>query len=223
MIDAIDVERLLAWLRREGAEPAVLAFVATELEGHCLDHPPSAGPGIPLELSWDERALVLGGMLALACEPRVDERALDRLAAVGRALGYDDDAQAALVRDRLGITERRLRAYAVLGLPLEATRDEVKATHRAIAKAYHPDRLSAADPEARRAAEKLLGKLNHARSVLVSRDEVVLDRPDDIPLDEPVDRPDDVVLDDPSFDREDDEPTEIELDDSLTDQLEECA
>ena len=78
---------------------------------------------------------------------------------------------AGLVVEIFAFPAERLKAYATLGLPLSASIEDVKSTHRVVAKALHPDRLQAADTEARRAAEHLLGRINHARSVLVRADE----------------------------------------------------
>src|SRR5687768_5349667 len=97
----------------------------------------------------EQRRLQLEELLLQCCEPRVDEERLENLAGVADGLGFDEDELALLIRERLGITERRLRAHAVLRLSLAATPDEVKATHRKMAKALHPDRLSKVDPEAR--------------------------------------------------------------------------
>ena len=50
-------------------------------------------------------------------------------------------------------------AYAVLGLPPEATVDEVKKTYRTLARQYHPDshsHLADDDPMKKKASERFL-------------------------------------------------------------------
>ena len=202
MIDPIDLQGLYGWLRARGADASLVSYLSTELTGPDL--------GVPENLTWEECELVVEGLLVQACEPRVDERRLDRASTIATRFGIDEEAVAALIHDRLGTTEPRLRAFGVLGLPLASTPAEIKATHRTIAKALHPDRLSMADPEARRAAERLMARLNQARTVLQAKPVVV---------ELEIEDPDDVGLDEPSFD-EDDMPTETEVD--LSDLLEEC-
>lgn len=218
MIDPIDLEALLGWLRVRGARRLLLSYLAANL-GDAAPAPP------PRTLRRADRELAVEGLLHQCCDPRVDPRRLDGLAQVARHLGLDDAELRALISDRLGITERRLRAYAVLGLRLDATPDELKVAHRQVAKALHPDRLARADAEARAEAGRVLAKLNAARTLLLSpRDEVALDRPDDVGLGEPELDPSaegegEIELDDP-IETEIDLGEPIEVD--LTDLLEEC-
>ena len=156
MVDSVDRQRLFDWLRGRGADDTFLSYLTAELSGsRAPGESPSSTAG--LAFGRPERELVVEGLLFLACEPRVDERRLDLLVSVATQLGIDEDALAGLVQARLGVTERRLRAYAVLKLSLDATQVEIKATQRRIAKVLHPDRLTGETPEARQRAEKLLG------------------------------------------------------------------
>jgi hypothetical protein len=103
-------------------------------------------------------------------------------------MGYDDASFDALLSHALRITERRLRAYAVLGLGLDATASEIKQAHRHLAKTFHPDRLWSEDSIAERArATRTLARLNEARALLLRPfEEVILGGEDDVPLDEPL-------------------------------------
>jgi hypothetical protein len=202
-----DRERLSRWLLDAGGTQA-LARAAQSLEWTEATWAP---------LAYDDRRLLLEGLLHMVCDPRADEAALELVERVGGDAGFTSDQVEGLVGEVLGITAVRLRAHAVLGLPLHATPDEIKQTHRTIAKALHPDRLRGVDEEARKAAEHLLGRINHARAALLSAEEVVTSGPDDVRLEPEGRSPDDVVLEDAESD---DVPIEPTTDLDLTDLLE---
>ncbi len=173
MLEAIDLPRLLAWLEERTADPAVLRS-ARELS--------SAEPDLDLQ----QCGLLLGGLLAQACDPRVESSRLDALEEVGSRLGFDDEEIGAFLRDTLRITMRRLRGYATLNLPLGASPSEIKATHRSLVKVFHPDRHPLADSATRDSAGRMLARLNEARAVLLRPvEDEVLEGDDDVWLDEP--------------------------------------
>ncbi|QKW40752.1 DnaJ domain-containing protein [Actinomadura sp. NAK00032] len=58
-------------------------------------------------------------------------------------------------------------AYEVLGVPPDASPDQVQRAWRRLAGAHHPDRV--ADPPAKAAAEERLRLVNAARDVLLNR------------------------------------------------------
>lgn len=199
MLDEADHQRLSAWLAEAGAHPALRHWVDHELQGPDL--------GAPEDLAWEDCELVLDGVLDLASgSGPVREARVDAFFAIARRLGFEQDLVASLLHDRLRITERRLRAHAVLEVPLDATASEVKQAHRRLLKRFHPDRVA---PEDEPEAQRVTSALNDARSVLLRADEEVV-----------LDGADDVFLDDPSWDVED-APTEIAWEeDGLTDLLE---
>jgi molecular chaperone DnaJ len=57
--------------------------------------------------------------------------------------------------------------YDILGIPMDASPDEIKAAHRALAKAWHPD-LVASDPRQRAKAEEKLKLINAAYAAIQS-------------------------------------------------------
>ena len=62
-------------------------------------------------------------------------------------------------------TEEVRRAFATLGLPLSATNDEVKARFRALAREWHPDRLTTNAPKVAEASSRM-SQINVAYSVI---------------------------------------------------------
>jgi hypothetical protein len=193
----LDRERLSRWLLDAGGSRDLARAVRTS------DWSADDWEG----LIYDDRRLLVEALLQVFCCPRADEATLDLVERIGRDVGFTSDQIEGLVPEVLGISAVRLRAHAVLGLPLHASADEIKATHRTIAKALHPDRLRGADDEARRAAEHLLGRINHARATLLAPGGIVRSGPDDVPLEAalepPLHRggrsPDDVILEDALF------------------------
>ena len=180
----LDRERLSRWLLDAGGSRALARAVRTS------DWSADAW----VTLGYDDRRLLLEGLLQQVFDPRADSAALALVERVGQDAGFTSDQVEGLVGEVLGITAVRLRAHAVLGLPLNASAEEIRTTHRAIAKALHPDRLRGADDEARRAAEQLLGRINHARATLLSPGGIVTSGPDDVRLEPEGRSPDDVVL-----------------------------
>jgi hypothetical protein len=206
-MNSLDRERLAAWSAERGGSPSLAHVVRTS----------DWGASAWSALEYDDRRLLVEGLLQLVCDPRANEAALDLVERVSSDVGFTSDELDGLVREGLGITAARLRAHAVLGLPLHATPADVKATHRVVAKALHPDRLQAVDEGARRAAEHLLGRINHARVTLLSAGEIVTNGPDDVGLEPEGRAPDDLDLEEPQFDDVIADPT-TDLD--LTDLLE---
>src|SRR5438874_1464263 len=56
--------------------------------------------------------------------------------------------------------------YDLLGVPPEATPEEIRAAYRTLVQLFHPDRLAHLKPESRLFAEERLKTLNHAYEVL---------------------------------------------------------
>jgi DnaJ-domain-containing protein 1 len=192
-VDRWNTQGLLQWLAFQGADPLIVQVSAglDQLRAERL------GP--------EGTYLVLCGLLAQATEPYVAEDRLDALKALAWQLGYDDATYASLLSYVLGITERRLRAYAVLGLGLDATPADMKQAHRQLAKTFHPDRLLLSEQAS---ATRMLARLNEARALLLRPfDEVVLSGEDDLPLDEPLDEREDAETED--YTTMDDEFTEL--------------
>jgi curved DNA-binding protein CbpA len=57
--------------------------------------------------------------------------------------------------------------YEILGVPADASLEEIKAAHKALAKVWHPDRFSG-DPMLRAKAEDKLKSINAAYASLQS-------------------------------------------------------
>jgi DnaJ-domain-containing protein 1 len=215
-MSTLDRERLARWLRGEGGSDALVRAVAS------WPWTAETWQG----LGYDDRRMLVEGLLLLVCDPRADEAALDLVERVGGDVGFTSSELEGLVGEVLGITAARLRAHAVLGLPLHATPEDIKQTHRMVAKALHPDRLQGADEEARKAAEHLLGRINQARAALLSAREIVTSGPDDVRLEPvaaslppegpPARAADDLTLDEPQFDEASGDPsTDLDLSDLL--------
>lgn len=175
-----DPERLRAWLAERPHAGETLPLVAVAIGTESAAH---------TEIAAAE--LVLAGLILQVTEPRVDRVRLDAFVDAAARLGLDEASLRGLVEDLLGITERRLRAYAVLGLSLTARASEVKTAHRALAKRLHPDRLVHADDEARLLASRQLAEVNAARGLLLGDEGVVVEGTDDLTLDEPWFEPED--------------------------------
>jgi DnaJ-domain-containing protein 1 len=192
-VERWNTEMLLEWLARHGAEP-LLEQLQVGLD--------QLTPG---QLGPEGTYLVLCGLLQQATEPTVTDDKLDALKEMSFQLGYDAATYESLLSYVLGITERRLRAYAVLGLGLDATPAEMKQAHRQLAKTFHPDRLLLSEQAS---ATRMLARLNEARALLLRPfDEVVLSGEDDLPLDEPLDEREDAETED--YTTMDDEFTEL--------------
>lgn len=172
MLEPLDPRQIAHWLRELGAQPLAGAPGAATID-------PNA------------RRVVLVGLLVQATGGPVDARRVEAFVEVGRRVGLTDDEVSAIVEEELGITLTRLQAYGVLGLPLGAGAHEIKRVHRALVKRLHPDRLVAADDEARLLASRRLGDVNAARAMLVRGDGVVVSGGDDLTLDEPSFEPED--------------------------------
>ena len=56
--------------------------------------------------------------------------------------------------------------YAVLGLPPDASREQIRAAYRRLVKRWHPDRWSGAPPVARERAERRMRRLTAAYAIL---------------------------------------------------------
>lgn len=56
--------------------------------------------------------------------------------------------------------------YDILGLPRDATPDEIRAAYRALAKQYHPDLVQQADGDTKHLAEERLKAINEAYTTL---------------------------------------------------------
>src|SRR5438874_5735330 len=56
--------------------------------------------------------------------------------------------------------------YDLLGVPPEATPEEIRAAYRTLVQLFHPDRLAHLKPESRLFAEERLKALNRAYEVL---------------------------------------------------------
>lgn len=180
-MERFDRDALLRWLTERRASARLLERVRAWKQS-----PPSELlPGLPpLELA--DVYLVLCGMLTQTVEPYVREDRLDALKSQALVLGYREKDFESLLSYTLRITERRLRAFGALGLGLHATADEIKAAHRSFAKTFHPDRVGARNPSDHNRANRVLARLNEARTLLLRpTDEVVLAGDDDIPLGEP--------------------------------------
>jgi DnaJ-domain-containing protein 1 len=179
MLEAIDLPRLLAWLEERNADPAVLRYAAHDLM--------VAEPEHHDDLDLDQCGLLLAGLLLQACDPRVEANRVDALEEVAFRLGFDDEELGSFLRQTLRITMARLRGYATLNLPLGASKAEIKSTHRALIKVFHPDRHPMADAATQVSAGRMLARLNEARATLLRPfEDEVLEGEDDVWLDEPV-------------------------------------
>lgn len=201
MLEAIDLPRLLAWLEERHADPRVLRYAA-QLHSPAPTGSSPTGSG-PDDLDLEQSGLLLAGILNQACDPRVEAKRVDALEGVAFRLGFEDDELGSFLRQTLRITMRRLRGYATLNLPLGASKSEIKATHRALVKVFHPDRHPLADEATQLSAGRMLAQLNEARTALL--------RPFE---DEVLEGEDDLWLDDPIFESED-APTEDYTGDAL--------
>src|SRR5687768_12068893 len=72
--------------------------------------------------------------------------------------------QAAL--ERAGQLRGILNYYDILGVPRDATQDQVRSAYRSLVQLFHPDRLRHLRPEVRSFAEERLKTLNQAYEVL---------------------------------------------------------
>lgn len=194
MLEAIDLPRLLAWLEERDADPAVLRYVARDLVSQ--ERVPSVREaGAALDVN--QCGLLLAGLLTQACEPRVEASRVEALEEVAWRLGFDEHELGAFLCEALRITMPRLRGYGALNLPLGASRAEVKATHRALVKVFHPDRHPLADAATQASAGRMLARLNEARTVLLHPFEAeLLAGEDDLWLDEPLFEPEDAPTED---------------------------
>jgi DnaJ like chaperone protein len=62
-----------------------------------------------------------------------------------------------------------LEAYELLGLPLNATVEEIRRRYRDLARACHPDRVSGLDPEIQELADRKFRALREAYERIMSR------------------------------------------------------
>lgn len=169
-VKCFDPQALLEWLIHRGASEQLLARVR--------DWPLDA------RVKWESRDvyLVLCGLLIQVTVSSIQEDRIDALKDLALALGYREIDFEGLLSYALRITERRLRAFAVLGLGLHATAADIKVAHRQLAKTFHPDRLR----EGQSSANRMLSRLNQARALLLRpTDDVLLGGEDDIWLGEP--------------------------------------
>lgn len=58
------------------------------------------------------------------------------------------------------------KLYEILGVPNNASKDEIKKKYRECAKKYHPDRFATASEEEKQKAEKIFRDINDAYSIL---------------------------------------------------------
>ncbi len=66
--------------------------------------------------------------------------------------------------------ERKVRFYAILGLPLTASTQEVKQAYKQLVKRCHPD-LFFDNPQLRQKAQEILTKINQAYDELCSKNQ----------------------------------------------------
>jgi curved DNA-binding protein CbpA len=64
------------------------------------------------------------------------------------------------------VGRRRVNHYELLGLPVEATSEEIRREYRSQARRHHPDRFHCASPEDQAKAGRRMRKLNDAWAVL---------------------------------------------------------
>ncbi len=67
--------------------------------------------------------------------------------------------------------ERKARFYSILGLPLNASRQEVKQAYKQLVKRCHPD-LFFDNPPLRQKAQEILTKINQAYDELCSKNQL---------------------------------------------------
>ena len=59
--------------------------------------------------------------------------------------------------------------YSTLGIPKDATREEIKAAYRELAAKYHPDKVQHLGREFRELAEKRFKEIQQAYEILISK------------------------------------------------------
>ncbi|MFO1077407.1 MAG: DnaJ domain-containing protein [Planctomycetota bacterium] len=84
---------------------------------------------------------------------------------MARALFLRGDTRGQATRPRAGVDERA-QAFAVLGLPVGATADQIKKRHRELAKRFHPDAQPNLGPVAQREATERFQAIQRAYEVL---------------------------------------------------------
>ena len=96
---------------------------------------------------------------------------------VGRKLGFSTDRLIEMKAQFMGYSQSSTNSsdadFQLLGLKKGATKDDIKAAYRRLAKTYHPDKLSGVDDAIKKIAEEKFREIKDAYENLIKRPEYV--------------------------------------------------
>ena len=89
----------------------------------------------------------------------------------GKAFGFDinklNDMKAQFIRPKRANTTEKTKRLNILGLKASATKEEIKAAYRRLAKEYHPDKLSGVSEVVKKIAEEKFKEVSDAYNYLI--------------------------------------------------------